>query len=181
MKRRVTYIACGLGVVLIFLIAVMASASRGDRADPSSTPLLGKPAPAIAGKTLDDSAFTLAGRKGSWLAVNFFSTTCTPCVNEHPALVTFNADQELLPVERRTELVTVVFQDKAANVRKFFAANGGGTWPVVLDDLASISFGVARVPETWIIDDAGVVRQRLAGQLTTLGLQTAIDTLRTTP
>ena len=34
--------------------------------------------------TLDDESFDLARRKGSWVVLNFFNSTCVPCVAEHP-------------------------------------------------------------------------------------------------
>jgi len=60
-----------------------------------------------------------------------------------------------------------VNDDDEDAVRKFFDEQGGG-WPIVRDDDASISvkFGVAKVPETWIISPTGVVAQRFTGQIT---------------
>ena len=180
MKRPVTAITMAVGVIVAFLFAVFVLAPKGERAVSSATPLLGKPAPAAIGRALDGSSFDLASRRGSWVAVNFFSTTCTPCRNEHPELVRFVADQGVLPVERRTELVTVVFADTAKNVQEFFAEEGGGDWPVLLDEdgRAVFGFGVSKVPETWIIDPSGVVRRRLIAQVTAPMLQTEVDTLR---
>ena len=38
----------------------------------------------------------------------------------------------------------------------------GGDWPIIKDDNGSIAtaFGVAQVPETWIIDPSGVIVSR---------------------
>jgi hypothetical protein len=41
-----------------------------------------------------------------------------------------------------------------------------------------VSFGVARVPETWLIDPNGVVRTRIAGELTTGLLDEQLADLR---
>jgi alkyl hydroperoxide reductase subunit AhpC len=63
--------------------------------------------------------------------------------------------------------------DTREEILAFFAERGG-SWPVVLDDdgLVSVAFGVAQVPETFIIDPDGIVRVRWAGQIDaiTLGL-----------
>jgi len=47
-------------------------------------------------------------------------------------------------------------------VSKWFAEQGG-SWPIITDDDGSIAtaFGVAKVPETWIIDPSGIVRARV--------------------
>ena len=51
-------------------------------------------------------------------------------------------------------------------MRAFFDKREGD-WPVVRDDDGGInvSFGVAQVPETFIIDPDGVVRMRWAGPI----------------
>ena len=58
------------------------------------------------------------------------------------------------------------FGDRIDSVRAFFDERDG-EWPVVRDDDGGInvSFGVAQVPETFIIDPDGVVRVRWAGAL----------------
>ena len=103
------------------------------------------------------SPFDLARRKGNWVVLNFFQSSCVPCQQEHPELVRFVDQQEALP--DGAEFYTVVYDDDRENVEEFFAAEGGD-WPVVYDDDGSIAvaFGVSKVPETWIIDPDGVVR-----------------------
>jgi cytochrome c biogenesis protein CcmG/thiol:disulfide interchange protein DsbE len=61
----------------------------------------------------------------------------------------------------------VINDDNDASVRAFFLKNGG-TWPKVrdTDGAISVAFGVAKVPETWVIDPNGFVRLRIAGMLT---------------
>ncbi len=57
------------------------------------------------------------------------------------------------------ELVTVVWRDSADAVQSFFDQNGGGDWPIVLDESnVAVAYGVAKVPETWIVDPNGVIR-----------------------
>jgi cytochrome c biogenesis protein CcmG/thiol:disulfide interchange protein DsbE len=64
-------------------------------------------------------------------------------------------------------LYTIVNDDNERAVREFFADNGGG-WPIVKDDDAviAVDFGIAKVPETWLISPTGVVVKRFAGQVT---------------
>ena len=167
-RRRAPYIVLAVAVVLVALVVVLAR-GRGGAATRLPSPLLQRPAPAIAGTTLDGGSFDLTTRKGSWVLVNFFQTTCTPCKQEHPELLSFVARG------RRAELVTVVWSDSPANVRKFFATNGG-TWPVVTDDQSriSVAYGVTGVPETFVIDPTGVVRQHIVGATTAARLDTLL-------
>lgn len=170
--RRAPLIAAAVAAVLAVLIGVMAAARSGPR-DIVDRSLVGHAAPAIVGTQLDGSQFDLSRRRGSWVLVNFFQTSCTPCVQEHPELRSF--------VERggQAELVTVVYVDSAANVRHFFTRNGGN-WPVVLDDdgRISVSYGVAKVPETWIVDPDGVVQDRIGGAVTAARLDALLAALR---
>jgi cytochrome c biogenesis protein CcmG/thiol:disulfide interchange protein DsbE len=113
---------------------------------------------------LDDEEFVLANRKGSWVIFNFFNSTCVPCIAEHPELVAFNKRESL--AANPAETYTVINDDNDESVRAFFAKNGGD-WQKIRDSDGSISvaFGVAKVPETWVIDPNGYVRLRIAGML----------------
>jgi cytochrome c biogenesis protein CcmG, thiol:disulfide interchange protein DsbE len=163
--RVAPFVALAVAALVAGLFVVLAGsdASTNESAD---TPLLDKPAPEAVGVRGDGSAFDLARRKGSWVVLNFFTSTCVPCQQEHPDLVRF-ADQQADLGDNGAELYTVVYDDDRKAVADFFAANGGD-WPVVFDDDGSISvaFGVSQVPETWIIDPTGVVRGRIITRVT---------------
>jgi cytochrome c biogenesis protein CcmG/thiol:disulfide interchange protein DsbE len=119
----------------------------------------------------------LARRKGSWVVLNFFNSTCVPCIAEHPTLVEFARGESTRA--DGVELYTVVNDDADAAVRDFFAANGGD-WPKLrdADGAIAVAFGVAKVPETWIIDPNGFVRLRIIGQLAGGVLESQMTRLR---
>ena len=62
------------------------------------------------------------------------------------------------------QLVGVAFQDTEADVREFFATNGGN-WPVLVGDTGSIplAFGVTKVPESYVISPDGEVVAKFEG------------------
>ena len=175
--RRSPLIAAAVGAVLVGLLAVLALADPGE-GDTAESPLLGRPAPAVRSATLDGGQFDLSRRKGSWVVLNFFNSTCVPCRNEHPQLVAFAGAQQ--SADDPVELYTVVNDDSDEAVEAFFSTNGGD-WPKVKDDdgAISVAFGVAKVPETWVIDPNGFVRLRIIGELTEGFLQERIDMMRT--
>ena len=55
-----------------------------------------------------------------------------------------------------------MFQDDAAAVRDYYQKNGGD-WPVVAGDQGrmALDYSVIRVPDTYIVDPLGIVRDRI--------------------
>jgi cytochrome c biogenesis protein CcmG/thiol:disulfide interchange protein DsbE len=103
-----------------------------------------------------------------------------PCIAEHPELIALDEQQGLLG-DAGAELYTIINKGTDDEVRSWFA-DKGGDWPKVRDPQGSISvdFGVAQVPETWIIDPNGIVRARLIGQVTAQGVGGVLQQLRET-
>jgi cytochrome c biogenesis protein CcmG, thiol:disulfide interchange protein DsbE len=177
-RRRVAPWVALVVAVLIGGFVVVLAVAKGGVADSAATPLLGQPAPVVQTTTIDGQPFDLASRRGSWVVMNFFQTQCVPCVEEHPELVKFAAAQKTAPDP--AELVTVINYDTVDRVRQFFAEKGGGDWPILQDPDGRIyvSLGVAKVPETWIIDPSGIVVQRIITTITADYLATELQRLR---
>ncbi len=168
-----------VAVVMAGLFWILIGAKSGDEADTAYTPLLDKPAPSVVTTTLDGKPFDLQRRKGSWVVLNFFNSTCVPCIREHPELVSF-ADQQDRLGTAGAELYTVVStNDREEAVSGFFADNGG-TWPILADPDAAIqvAFGVSKVPETWIIDPDGRVVFRTISEVSDDSLTRQLAELR---
>lgn len=90
------------------------------------------------------------------MVVNFFASWCQPCREEAPELREWAQKHE---ASGDAILVNVLFQDTPAAARSFFAEYGGATWPVLAVDTDTIGldWGVAKVPETFVVNPAGVV------------------------
>lgn len=177
-KRRVAPLVVGaIAIVMaaLFFVLVRADPNHDESA---ATPLLGRVAPVAAGVLDDGTPFELSRRKGSWVVLNFFTHDCVPCVREHPELIEFVEQQRALGADG-AEFYTIVRDSNREEVDAFFAENGGD-WPVVYDDRYEFvnRFGVALVPETWIIDPNGIVQRRLISQVTAEGLGTLIQQMR---
>jgi cytochrome c biogenesis protein CcmG/thiol:disulfide interchange protein DsbE len=158
---KVALVAAILAAAFIVVLVIASPESQTD----ADSPLLGNPAPAVVTTTIEDETFDLARRKGSWVVLNFFNSTCVPCRAEHPELLAF-ADAQAKSAQP-AELYTVINDDSDGAVKAYFDEHGG-SWPKLRDDNGTIAvaFGVARVPETWIVDPNGFVRLRIAGKLT---------------
>lgn len=169
--RLALFVAAPLGVVLLLFIALLATRDPATDRQVSS-PLLGRPAPRIQGTTIEGKSFDSSAYDRRWLVVNFFATWCGPCKKEHPELMAFQRAQA---EAGEANVVSVVFSDDEASVREFFDQEGGD-WPVVLSAGTTIpEWGVAGVPESFIVDPAGVVRAKLVGGVTAAGLQRFLE------
>jgi cytochrome c biogenesis protein CcmG/thiol:disulfide interchange protein DsbE len=152
-----------VAVVVALLVAVLATGDPSvDRQ--TRSPLIGRLAPAVDGATLDGQDFSLADQRGRWVLVNFFATWCNPCLEEHPELAAFAAGHA---ASGDAAVVSVLFDDKPEKARRVFAERGG-SWPVVVDPdgAVSVAYGVARVPESFLVAPDGTVVQRLVGGVT---------------
>lgn len=169
--RRAVWIVAPVGVVMLLLVLLFATRESGPG---GAGAVIGKGqlAPAIVGTTVAGSEFDLDDQRGRFVVVNFFSTTCVPCIREHPELVSFH---EAYAPTGFAEVLSVAFDDSAANVAGFFEANGGD-WPVIASDTGSIAvaYGVALVPESVIVADNGEVIDKLIGGVTRSQIESVI-------
>lgn len=160
-----------VGIVLVLLIAVLGTRKAAvDRTISSS--VVGKPAPAVVGRTIDGRTFDL-GKEKTWVVVNFFASWCVPCRVEHPELRAFQQEHA---AKGDVSLVSVVYGDQVDDVKRFFRQNGGD-WPVVLDEAGGISvdYGVSGVPETYLVSPQGTVVYKIISGVTRAGLDKLIN------
>ncbi|MGI9645066.1 MAG: TlpA family protein disulfide reductase [Ilumatobacteraceae bacterium] len=176
-RRLAPWVALAVAIVMIGLVVVLAGADTegGSSAD---SPLIGRPGPEAVGVLDDGTTFDLARRKGSWVVLNFFTADCVPCIQEHPELIEFAEQQAALGPDG-AELYSVVVNDSRSDIEGFFEERGGD-WPIVYSDRDdfSVAFGVAAVPETWIIDPSGVVQMRLISRVTAEQLSITLQQFR---
>lgn len=170
--RLARNIAIGLAVIVGAFVALLATRpSVGERAHQSE--LFGRVAPAVSGPTLDgDEVVTVDDYRGRWVVLNFFASWCTPCLLEHDDLVRFH---EAHRAEGDAVLVGVTFNDQTKDALAFFEREGGG-WPVIDDqeNEFGVAYGVAKLPETFLIAPDGVVVHRFAGEITFAELEEAL-------
>jgi cytochrome c biogenesis protein CcmG, thiol:disulfide interchange protein DsbE len=177
-SRLAPWVALGVAIAMIGLVVLFVSADPNAPAPTPDSPLLGELAPEAIGELGDGTPFDLSRRKGSFVVLNFFQSDCVPCIKEHPELVEFVDQQEQVGAGG-AEFYSIVTGDTKRRVERFFAERGGD-WPVVYSpgDRISASFGVALVPETWIIDPDGVVQVRIISEVTAEQLSVTIQQLR---
>ncbi len=177
-RRLAPWVAGAIAVVVALFVGVLATREPAQDRLTDST-LLGEVAPPIAGETIEGDDFDLDRLQGRWVVVNFFATWCAPCRKEHPELVSFSRRHEQAG---DVTVVSVVYGDETEDVRRYFADNGGD-WPVVVEgvDGVSLDYGVAGIPESFLVDPGGFVRAKVTGGVTSSGLDRILAELEGRP
>lgn len=158
-------------LLALFVAATVAVAACGGESSSGTasgspltigSPLIGKPAPALAGTTLDGATFDLVAQRGNPVLVNFWASWCGPCREEFPLL----EDAAARHAAEGLVVVGSLYKDDAEPARSFVAEEGA-TWPTVVDPDRSIgsAWKVLGPPQTFFIDREGIIREVQVGQV----------------
>ena len=160
-RRKWRWVIIGVsGAVLIPFLFVMAKRVGGEARSVRS-PLLGKPAASFDLPRVDaPGTLSSDSLRGRVYVINFWASWCVPCRKETSALEGFYERWK----PQGVELIGVSYSDPPGPALAF-RAQYGGTWPLVNDPNLSValSYGVAGVPETFVIDEKGIIRAKLIG------------------
>ena len=121
---------------------------------------VGKPAPDFDTLDLDGKVWSLSKLKGKVVFVNFWATWCSPCREEMPSMQRLYTK---LPKDK-FEMIALFNNDKKPAVRKF-VSQLGLTFPILSDEhnFAGTKYGLTGLPETFIVDKQGVIREKIIG------------------
>jgi cytochrome c biogenesis protein CcmG/thiol:disulfide interchange protein DsbE len=138
------------------------STSPGDSPVIIGSPLIGKPAPPLAGSTLDGATFDLAAQRGKPVLVNFWASWCGPCREEFPLL----EDAAVRHAAEGLVVVGALYKDDPEPAQAFVEEQGA-TWPTVTDPERAIgqAWKVLAPPQTFFIDREGIIREVQVGQV----------------
>ncbi len=161
-KQRLALVSLPL-VVFLVLAAFL---GVGLYQDPSEipSPLLNKKAPAFELPLLDDpsASFSPDAMLGKVWLLNVWASWCAACRQEHPVLLNL-AHQGIVP------LYGMNYKDMPEQAKRWLQAGGGDPYQHSVVDTAGligINYGVYGVPETYVVDKAGVIRYKQTGAVT---------------
>jgi cytochrome c biogenesis protein CcmG, thiol:disulfide interchange protein DsbE len=148
--------------IFILLVVVLGIGLTLDPREVPS-PLINKPAPPFNLAQLDDPAKTISQKDmlGKVWMLNVWASWCVSCREEHPTVIAL-ARSGVVPV------IGLNYKDERADGLAWLARLGN---PYQLsaydhDGRVGIDYGVYGVPETYIIDKAGVIRYKRIGAVT---------------
>ena len=135
------------------------------------SPLIDKAAPRFSLPTLAAPEQTLSSQdlRGKVWVLNVWASWCVACREEHPLLVEM-AKLNAVPI------FGLNYKDKRADALGWLA-RFGNPYTASLSDtdgLVGIDYGVYGVPETFVIDKAGVIRHKVIGPVTAEAIRDVI-------
>ena len=149
---------------LAIFVVVVGFLAVGLKLDPREvpSPLVGRSAPDFSLPQLHDpeKVFSPKELTGKVWLLNFWASWCGGCKDEHPVLMRLAQSGEV-PIygmdykDRREEALT-------------WLRRWGNPYPAIAVDESGrvgINYGVYGVPETYVIDKAGVIRYKQIGPL----------------
>jgi cytochrome c biogenesis protein CcmG, thiol:disulfide interchange protein DsbE len=169
MNKKVLLIGALLVLPLMALLAI------SFRFDPKvvESPLIGKPAPEFTLLDLDGNTYSLSELRGKPVVINFWSTWCPPCIQEHPWLE--RASQQYAG---RVHFLGVIYQDDPETIRRFLRQRGAwGPALVDPDNRVALAYGVFGPPETFFVDAQGTIVDKVIGAVPPRYLSEKLDEL----
>ena len=126
------------------------------------SPFIGKAAPAFTLPLVGaaDKNFSPADMKGKVWLLNVWAPWCVSCRQEHPVLMQIAQDG-------RVPIVGLNWKDKDREADALLN-KAGSPYTSVPDDLSGmvgIDYGVTGTPETYVIDQSGIIRMKHVGPI----------------
>jgi len=146
-------------VVFLLLAGLLAV---GLRLDPHAvpSPLIGKPLPEFTLPQLHEPDHSVSNKDlvGTVSVLNVFASWCIPCREEHPQMVALAA-RDIAPI------YGLSYKDERTDARAWLARFGDVYKNIAydLEGQVGLDLGVYGVPETFILDQHGIIRYKHVG------------------
>lgn len=153
------FIPLAIFIALVVLLAV------GLGLDPKKvpSPLINKPAPDFdLPRLFSDENISKESMKGKVWILNVWASWCVACRSEHEVVKKIAATKII-------DIVGLNYKDEKADAQTWLYELGNPYKKVAVDydGRTGINFGVYGVPESFLIDQQGVIRYKHIGPITT--------------
>lgn len=148
--------------ILFFAVVAAAALFFVLRKPASAEVNVGDIAPEFAIKDDMGKELKLSDYRGNVVFLNFWYTTCPPCVREMPDMELMNRVFK----DRKFKMVPVSVDTNFDDVKKFYENYKLTSMPMYLDPGKQIAnrYNVYKFPETYIIDGNGIVLKHYIGE-----------------
>lgn len=160
------------------VLAVVLASRFGSDPGMVESPLIGQPAPEFDLDSLDGTtSVALSDFDGEIVIINFFASWCLECRAEHEDLV---ATSDAFADDGVT-FVQISYQENPSTSLDYLEQAGTSSSTYYLADQSSrtaIAYGVFGIPETFFVDEAGVIVGKIIGEADALILGATIDSIK---
>ena len=155
---QITLLVCLLGLFALFF--------QGLWGDPRSIPtvLIGTPAPTFAGPDVESGKqISLDQYKGKVVLLNFWASWCYECKVEHDHILQLHDRFKDNP---QFVMLGINYQDELPNAQEYLKKYGSSFQHVRdIKGTLAIDYGVYGVPETFVIDQNGLIQHKYVGPI----------------
>jgi cytochrome c biogenesis protein CcmG/thiol:disulfide interchange protein DsbE len=158
---------------LVIFLTMVGFLAVGLKLDPREvpSPLVGKPAPLFSLPRLDNPEQVMSPQDmlGKVWLFNVWASWCGACRDEHPVLMRLSRSGAV-PV------IGMEYKDMRQDAQQWLDQGGNPYVATVMDvdGRVGINYGVYGVPETYVIDKAGVIAYKQIGPVTDEALRDKI-------
>ncbi len=149
----------GIPVLLLLTLLLLTSCGPGtEQIRVKAIP--GEPSPDFTLTDLRGGDWQLSSLKGKVVFINFWATWCPPCIRELPSMEALNKRM----VNEPFQMLTILYNDRP-ELGQSLVNKSGYTFPVLIDPDSTVAreYGLTGVPETFIIDTEGILREKFIG------------------
>ena len=149
------------GVFAALVALLFVGIQRSPNKSVIASPLIDKPAPQFELPVLGSTeTFASESMRGRWYLLNVWGTWCAECRREHDMLLEIAGGGEI-------PIVGLNWKDDPAAAQQWLEQLGNpySVIPADREGRVAIDWGVYGAPETFLIDERGVVRYKHVGAL----------------
>lgn len=148
-------------IVLAGLAIIIFGTQKEESARTAIKAAVGQKTPELALTDASGNSYDLLKLKGKVLFINFWAPWCQPCREEMPSIqALYNRFKD----KPQFQMLTILYKEDLAKAEAYMKENNFKL-PVMLDSNGTTAeaFGITGIPETYIVDKKGIIRERHIG------------------
>ncbi len=147
-------------LLLSLITAAMLFSCKEKSGQSGELALVDRPAPEFQLTDTNGTLWSLADLRGKVVFLNFWATWCPPCREELPSMNALNLSLD----PEKFQMLTVLENDDPLMAERLLDKMGIRL-PILIDpgETTARAYGLTGVPESFIIDPQGIVRNKMIG------------------
>jgi len=160
--RGAPILAIALGLAIVAAMVGLGGLALRERA---VLPLPGHRAPDFKATRIGGETVRLSDLRGRVVVLNIWATWCKPCEEEAPSLERLYRKIREGPLGGDFEILAVSIDARSRDAVLPFQRKFGLTFPILFDPDGRVSriYQTTGVPETFVIDRQGTIREKVIG------------------